>query len=195
MIRPTLRTRLRALASVAVCVFALTVAFSESAAAAASGAIPSRIISAAAMKTAYPSASTTGVPSNIKLSTHDGNIVITKANTILTGLLIKGTVTVKASGVLIKNCKIVGGKTPGNSGLVNNLSTGSKFTIVDSELVPQVSSTLWNGIMGKNFTATRVNIHGVVDAIHLTGGNVTIQNSFLHDTKHLEKDPLRDYTP
>ncbi|MFT4235176.1 MAG: hypothetical protein QM607_09285 [Microbacterium sp.] len=114
---------------------------------------------------------------------------------MIDGFEVHGTITIAAPGVVIKNTRVIGGTTPGDSGLVNNIASGDSFEIIDSELVPQVQSTLWNGIMGSNFTATRVNIHGVVDPIHIIGDNVTVTDSYLHDTYHLEQDPLRDYTP
>ena len=49
--------------------------------------------------------------------------------------------------------------------------------------------------MGSNFTATRVNIHDVDRRIHLTAGDVTLKESWMHDNHHFEKDPLRNDTP
>ena len=73
---------------------------------------------------------------------------------------------------------------------MNNVASGQPFTIVDSELVPTTTSPYWNGIMGSNFTAARVDIHRVVDPIRVLGSNVTVRDSWLHDNSHYVNDPL-----
>ena len=143
----------------------------------------------------FPNASTTGVPAGVKLTRYDGDIVITKPNTVIDGLEVHGTITVNAPGAVIKNSKIVGGSTPASTGLVNNVVSGASFTIKDSELVAATPSTLWNGVFGSNFTAERVNVHGVVDPMRVLGGNVVIRDSWLHDTTYSKTDPLRNGTP
>jgi len=40
-----------------------------------------------------------------------------------------------------------------------------------------------------NITARRVNIHGVVDAVHIYGDNVSITDSWLHDNAWFAVDP------
>lgn len=132
----------------------------------------------------YPSGSNTGVPKGIVLKRHDGDIVVTQPNTVIDGLEVRGTITVNAPGAVIKNSKIVGGAKPSSTGLVNNIVSGAPFTIVDSELVAAVPHPIVNGIFGSNFTAERVNIHGVVDPIRVLGGNVVVRNSWLHDNSH-----------
>jgi len=143
----------------------------------------------------FPNASTTGVPAGVKLTRYDGDIVITKPNTVIDGLEVHGTITVNAPGAVIKNSKIVGGSTPASTGLVNNVVSGASFTIEDSELVAATPSTLWNGVFGSNFTAERINVHGVVDSVRVLGGNVVVRDSWLHDTTYSKTDPLRNGTP
>ena len=143
----------------------------------------------------FPNASTTGVPAGVKLTRYDGDIVITKPNTVIDGLEVHGTITVNAPGAVIKNSKIVGGSTPASTGLVNNVVSGASFTIEDSELVAATPSTLWNGVFGSNCTAERINVHGVVDSVRVLGGNVVVRDSWLHDTTYSKTDPLRNGTP
>lgn len=155
---------------------------------------PEPVVEDKPASTGYPSASNTGVPKGVTLKVHEGDLVVTKANTVIDGLLVKGTVTVQASGVVIKNSKIVGGKTPSSLGLVNNFHTNSSFKVIDSELYAAHPSPMWNGVFGSNFTLERVNIHTVVDPIRVLGSNVTVRDSWLHDTSHWKSDPLRDGT-
>ena len=126
------------------------------------------------------------------LKVHEGDITVTKANTVIEGLLVKGTVTIKASGVVIKNSKIIGGKKPSSLGLVNNFHTNSSFKIIDSELYAAHPSTGWNGVFGSNFTLERVNIHTVVDPVRILGSNVVVRDSWLHDSTYLKVDPMRN---
>lgn len=144
---------------------------------------------------AKPTPKTYGVPAGVTLQRHDGNIVITKPNTVIDGLEVHGTITVMAPGAVIRNSRIVGGSTPASAGLVNNVRSGASFTVRDSELVAKVESTKWNGIMGSNFVAERLDVHGVVDPIRIMGSNVTVRDSWLHDSTYAVSDPLRGGTP
>lgn len=143
----------------------------------------------------YPDATTTGVPSDVKLTVHEGDIVVTQPNTILENLEIRGSVTVKAPGLVIRNSLIVGGPNVSSIGLVNNVSSKQPFTIVDSTLRAATADPHWNGIYGSNFTAERVNISNVVDPIRVDGSNVTVRDSWLHDNSYWAQDPLWNNTP
>ena len=114
---------------------------------------------------------------------------------MIEGLEIHGIITIKAPGVIIRNSKIVGGATAGTAGLINNVVSGHSFTVVDSELVAETPSPWWNGIMGSNFTAERLDIHGVVDPIRVMGNNVTVRSSWLHGNTYWASDPLRNGQP
>jgi hypothetical protein len=119
---------------------------------------------------------------------------VTKANTVVENLEVHGVIQVRASGVVIRNTKVLGPSTSGRP-LVSNYPYGYSFTITDSELWSSKASPYANGILGSNFTATRVNIHDVIDTVHITGGNVTVRDSYLHDTLHYAKDPVQNNTP
>ena len=135
------------------------------------------------------------MPKGVVLKVHEGDIVITQPNTVIDGLEVRGTITVNAPGAIIKNSRIIGGAKASSTGLVNNVVSGAKFTIIDSELAAATENTLWNGIFGSNFTAERVNVHRVVDPVRVLGGNVVVRDSWLHDNTYLEADPLRGGTP
>lgn len=137
-------------------------------------------------------ASNTGVPAGTALRVHDGNITVTQPGTVIDSLDIRGSVVVKAANVTIKNSIIRGRSDSPNSTLVNNLGKHANLVIMDSELVSADPAVRLRGIEGANFAATRLNIHGVEDQLHLTGGNVRLVDSYLHDNFHLDSDPRRN---
>jgi hypothetical protein len=134
-----------------------------------------------------PGPNNTGVPAGKSLKVHDGDLTITTAGTVIDGLDIRGFVRVKAPNVTIKNSIVRGAPIKGNMSLVQASSTG--LVIQDSELTPTQKSPYINGIVGKGFTLKRVDIHHVVDQVHLTGGGVRVEASWLHDNLHYAKDP------
>ncbi|HEY3436221.1 MAG TPA: hypothetical protein VGK35_00920, partial [Actinotalea sp.] len=71
--------------------------------------------------------------------------------------------------------------------LVQSTQVGVK--IIDTELVAAYPSYWIDGFVGNNVTFTRVNVHGVVDTIKLTGDNVLIQDSWLHDNTYYAMTP------
>lgn len=143
----------------------------------------------------FPTAATTGVPAGVSLTVHEGDLVITKANTVIDGVEVRGIIDIKAPGVVIKNSRIVGGSTARSIGLVTNVNSGQPFTIQDSEIYAAKEDPAWNGLVGSNFTAVRMDIHTVVDPVRVLGNNVVVRDSWLHDNSHWEKDPLRGGTP
>ncbi|WP_460798506.1 hypothetical protein [Microbacterium sp. GXF0217] len=142
-----------------------------------------------------PGADTTGVPDGTTLKIHNGDLVVTKANTVIDGLEVRGSIRIEAPGVVIQNSRIVGGQTPSSIGLVSNLDSNEPFIIRDSELYAAYENPKWNGIFGSNFTAARLEIYNVVDPIRIVGNNVTVRASWLHDNSHWTSDPLRGGTP
>ncbi|TFB74808.1 hypothetical protein E3O06_06825 [Cryobacterium glaciale] len=142
-----------------------------------------------------PGASNTGVPSGTALTVHNGDINVTKAGTVLDGLDIRGLVKISAANVTIKNSIIRGRSMNGPGALINNLGGFSNLVVTDTELSPSAASPDANGIYGYNFTATRVNINNAIDGIHVTGSNVVIQDSWIHDNMHYLKDPNQGGSP
>lgn len=142
-----------------------------------------------------PGPDNTGVPSGVRLERHDGNLVITRAGTVIDGLDIRGFVDVRAADVTIKNSVIRGGRTSTSRGLVTVSSSRYSLTIVDSELAASTLSPNVDGLRGMNITARRLNIHRVVDSAHVYGSNVLIEDSWLHDNAHWERDPNWGGTP
>ncbi|MBG6214547.1 MAG: hypothetical protein LH475_09510 [Cryobacterium sp.] len=158
-------------------------------------AAPAQAATGGVVRIATASDSTTGVPSGTVLKVHTGDLNITQAGTVISGLDIRGLVKINAINVTIKNSIIRGRSVSAPAALVNNLGGRSGLRIIDSELYPSTPSPDINGIYGYNFALTRVDIHGVIDGAHLTGSNVTIANSWLHGNLHYASDPNQGGKP
>ena len=119
---------------------------------------------------AVPGPTTTGVPVGTKLTT-SGALRVTNANTVLSDLDIRGTVSIEAPGVVIKNSKIHG------SGSGNGIQVRSGgVAIHDSEIYG-----FENGIGGDDWKAYRVNVHSNAgDGIKL-GSDTVLADSWIHD--------------
>lgn len=132
---------------------------------------------------------TVGVPSDRTLTPYTGVLTITKDNTVIDNMDIKGRVVVKANNVTIKNTKIRGQESV-YVGLIDARSGNTGLKVIDTEIFSELRNPNTNGIMGGNFTLERVNIHDVVDQVHITTlGNVQILHSWLHSNVHYENDP------
>ena len=158
-------------------------------------AAPAHAATPGIVRTATATASTTGVPTGTTLKVHNGDLNITTAGTVISGLDIRGLVKINAINVTIKNSIIRGRSISAPAALINNLGGRSGLKIIDSELYPSKPSPDINGIYGYNFTLNRVEIHGVIDAVHVTGSNVTIANSWLHGNLHYASDPNQGGKP
>ena len=132
--------------------------------------------------------SSTGVPAGTKLTVHSGDLTVTQAGTVIDSVDVHGYLRIKAPNVTVKN-SIVRGRAGliGSMSLVQNSSAG--VVIQDSELVAAYPTYYVDGFVGNNTTFTRVNIHGVVDSIKLTGDNVVVQDSWLHDNLYYASVP------
>lgn len=136
-----------------------------------------------------------GVPPEITLTSLTGDLMITRAGTVVDGMYIAGKIRVLAPDVTIRNSIIRGsGPITTGEGLVQSESTGLR--IIDSEIAAAFPTPGVNGVMGSNFTLERVEVHGVIDPVHVHGeGNVVIKDSWLHDSLHYAQDPSWDGGP
>ncbi|HPU13272.1 MAG TPA: fibronectin type III domain-containing protein [Aeromicrobium sp.] len=151
---------------------------------------------AAAQPTTNINANTTGVPVALRNklvlnAPASQKLVITEPKQIISGLDFVGKIRIKASGVIIRNTRVRGQNSDGD-GLIQ-VDAGVTGTLIeDSEIYNEWTDlTAHNGtmgIVGENLTLTRVNVHDVVDNVHLIGGNVKIQDSWLHSNHHFEND-------
>ena len=115
--------------------------------------------------------------------------MITTAGTVIDSKEIHGRVIVKAPNVTIKNSVIRGADAGSKNGLIDATAGHPGLLVVDTEIYAAKQHPNVNGIMGYNFELRRVNIHHVIDQVHLTGGNVTITDSRLHSNLHYANDP------
>ena len=164
----------------------------------ASAEYTARVAGTATLVTAppAPTAGTVGVPAGTVLRVHEGDLTITTPGTVIDSMDIRGFVRVKAADVTIKN-SIIRGK-PGLTGYMSLIQAGDlgpRLTVVDSELVAANPSPYIDGIVGKQFTLRRVNIHGVIDQVKITGDNVLVEDSWLHGNLHYLQDPNYNNTP
>jgi len=142
---------------------------------------------------AQPGPTNTGVPAGTQLTVHYGDMNITTPGTVISGLDIHGSVTISAPNVVLKNSIVRGGTTLPTHGHCivedNGKGNGLNFLIEDTELAPTNVNYYQNDICGGNFTALRINSHSGVDTMDIAGNNVTLKDSWLHDTTHFAYSP------
>ena len=141
-----------------------------------------------------PGPGNTGVPAGTKLTVHEGDLMVDKPNTVVDSMEIRGIVRVRTTGVVIKNSLITGRKLDSSLSLVY-VNPGASVTVEDSELYAKDESPHVRGVIGSNFTLRRVNMHHVIDHMAITGDNVLVESSWLHDTLYYEQDPYYNGTP
>ncbi|MCW4385454.1 right-handed parallel beta-helix repeat-containing protein [Salinibacterium sp. SYSU T00001] len=130
------------------------------------------------------------------LMVHEGDLIIKQAGTIVDSLDIRGFVRVEAPNVTISNSIIRGRATMEDAILLwagSGKSAG--LEVIDTEIAPTHHSPRTHGVYGYDFTLTGVDIHHVIDAVHIFGDNVTITDSRLHDHLHYINDPTRGGRP
>jgi hypothetical protein len=122
----------------------------------------------------WPDATNTGVPAGVTL-TPSGDLVVTQAGAVISGLNITGSVIIKAPNVTIENCKITSG-----AWFVVDIKQGVTGTVIQNCEINGVGST--SGSVGINGQGTFIgnNIYNVENGINLTGSSV-IKDNYIHD--------------
>ena len=127
------------------------------------------------------------MPAGTQLRKHYGDITVTQAGTVLSGLDIHGFVIVRAANVKIVNSVVRGGQAKGYStGLITNYGYPN-LLVENVDVVAEHPSVYFDGIKGNNFTARRVHVVGNVDSIKIHGDNVKVENSLLENTVRLRQ--------
>jgi hypothetical protein len=128
---------------------------------------------------ARPTPSNVGVPAGTKLTELAGNLDgphyrVTKDNTVLDRVHIKGDLLITANNVKITNSQI--------DGAVNDEYADKfySFSISDSTVGPESGCQTAVGIGDSDYTATRVIIRGHGDGFRASGNNINIQSSYVH---------------
>lgn len=133
-----------------------------------------------------PGSGNTGLPAGTGLTVHQGDLTVSTAGAVISGMDIRGFVRVTAPNVTIKNSIVRGAPTTAVVGLL--MLTGAKadgFLIQDVTLAPTTRSAYVDGIkVNKTGTIRRVNISNTVDGISIYGGKVRVEASYIHDLAH-----------
>lgn len=123
-----------------------------------------------------------GVPAGTKLTKVYGDVKLTTDGAVLENVDVEGYVRVLADNVTIRNSIIRGGEAATSTrALVMDWNDAKNLVVKDTTLVPRNRSIWLDGISGEDFTALRVDISGVVDAVKGIGSGVTVKDSVLHD--------------
>jgi hypothetical protein len=124
-----------------------------------------------------------------------GDLEVVNAGTIIDSADVHGKVIVLAPNVTIRNSIIRGGDGGSVGGLIDAMAGKRNLRVIDTEIVATAPSPRINGVMGSNFTLDRVEIHGVIDHVHIVGNDVTVVDSWLHDNLHYDIDPAHKGGP
>lgn len=121
----------------------------------------------------YPDESTTGVPEGTDLEP-SGSVTIDEDDTVIDGEEITGTVTVKADDVTIRNSRIL---NTGNFAV--RVDGGDNLVIEDTEIDGRGRGDA--AIAFGKYTLRRVHIHNIPEGPRIAGGDVTIEDSLIHE--------------
>ena len=131
-----------------------------------------------------------GVPAGTQLKVVSGNMTVTKAGTVVSNIDLRGSLSIKADNVTVKNSIIRGGAAATRStALVQAWWRAKNLKVVNTTIKAANRSLHIDGLSGSNFTAEGLDISGVVDAVKVIGSNVTVRNSWFHDPIHSSSDP------
>ena len=122
----------------------------------------------------WPDGTNTGVPDGVILDPRTGDIYVTKAGTVLSGLDIRGTVHIEADNVTVENCKIAS-----SSFWVVSIKQGVTGAIIQDSTIDGLGQA-GKGILGAG-TFLRNDISNVVDGIDVNGNNTYIEGNYIHD--------------
>lgn len=129
----------------------------------------------------FPTAETTGVPEGVKLTQSKG-MTITEPGTVVEAKHIRGTVTIAADDVTIRN-SIVEVATDGYPIKVDKGVTGA---LIENVEVDNLNST-GIGIFFKGAGTVRgANIHSAEDGIRIEADDVTVEGTLIHDLHRMK---------
>lgn len=129
----------------------------------------------------FPDASTTGVPHDVDL-TGSGSLTITEDGTVVDGLHVRGTITIAADDVTIRNTLIQGG----GSLYPIRVEGGTTGTLIEHVEVDNLGDTGIGILLSGSGTVRYVDIHSAEDGIRIQSDDVTLEYSYIHD---LQRQP------
>jgi pectate lyase len=136
---------------------------------------------------AWPDAANTGVPAGTVLMNYTGPSTVQTSGTLIENKTINGGITVKASNVTIRNCKIQGFGWWGVEGENSPNIRIERCTFVGPGAAGQPNSA----ILGSGSFAGN-DIRGVCIGIQLTDGASTVRDNYIHDLLGGQADPHYD---
>jgi hypothetical protein len=127
---------------------------------------------------AYPNPASTGVPAGWEpAATHQGDLWVYDAGTVIEDMLITGDLQIRATNVTVRRTRVMGI-------IWNQWDDDEQFgglLIEDVEVGPDEGVLNWgHGSVGTaGFTARRVEIHNVTDGFRVSGDDIVIEDSFV----------------
>lgn len=127
-----------------------------------------------------PGPDTTGVPPGVVLRPSD-SITVEDDGAVIEGLDIDGTITVLANDVTIRNVRI----TTGDYYPIRYFDNDNTGLLVEDTEIVGLSGNVTSAIAFANYTARRVNAHGMADGFK-ADSNVLIEDCWVHDLSNGE---------
>ena len=131
---------------------------------------------ASEFKQPWPDGSNTGVPAGVALKRHDGNLVIDKSGTTISGLDIRGTVTIKVPDVTLKDSRI----TSPSFYTINITGPGAGVIIQDCTIDGTGTGNEGSIAINGPGTFLRNDIFNVENGF-AAGSDTLIQDNYVHD--------------
>lgn len=129
----------------------------------------------------FPDAGSTGVPAGTQLEPSDG-LRITEDNTVIDGLHVRGSITIDADNVTIRNTLV----QTDTSLYPINVTDGTTGTLIDNVEVDNQGATGIGILLQGTATVRNANIHSAEDGIRIQEDNVVIEDSYIHDLQPYE---------
>lgn len=133
-----------------------------------------------------PDSSNTGVPEGTTLTMSEG-LDITEDGTVVDGLHVRGTVTITADDVVIRNTLI----QTDTSLYPLKVDEASDVLIEDVEIDAMGGTGIGIFFSRGSGTVRRVDIHSAEDGIRIEGDDVVVESSYIHDL-HRQPDGHHD---
>ena len=133
-----------------------------------------------------PGPTNTGPADDTAFRQINGDLILSRAGEVLDSVQVNGTIRVTAPNVTIKNSYVAGrpGLAWGQPLIYAGTGSSAGLVIENSVIAPSDPSWVVNGIFGFGFTARAIDVHSVIDAVHIFGSDVSIEGSWLHDPYH-----------
>jgi hypothetical protein len=130
------------------------------------------------------------VPAGTALTVHQGDLVVRTPGTVIDSLDIHGYLKIQASNVTVRRSLIRGGVANGRGTALVQMWSGTSGVVLEDLTVRADTPSGWlNGVQGWGFTARRLDVSNVADTSVVHGDNVSITDSWFHDTFYVTPWP------